>query len=97
MIFPNEKRRVQLRFPAGILCIALFLAGCAEASSTASPSKDSASNQEGHIVDGQGTSQDRTVISNFNQQIFDAEHPGSPGAPAAPPSAPSQVQNNNLP
>lgn len=97
MVFRDKKLNVSRRFFGrlpGIFFIALFLTGCAETSPTAIRQVDPASggtDLDQHVVDGQGTAQDRAAINASNQRIFDAEHAGGPVVTTAPP-APSQPQ-----
>jgi hypothetical protein len=73
----------RFHFAAWMLPLVLTM-GCA--------STQADSGKPGHVVVGQGSSDDRSAINSNNQQIFNAEHAMSPD-----PSVSSGTPNTNLP
>jgi len=94
MVLPDEKQGVPLRLVIGIVPIAVLLTGCADTSSAAASQEPE---QDQHIVDGQGTAQDRSVIESTNQKIFETEHIDSPDVTIAPPPSPAPPANSTTP
>jgi hypothetical protein len=89
MILPGKNPGSNICVLASILPFGLLvlLPGCA----STSPQSQQSSAKE-HVVIGQGTTDDRSVINTSSQQIFAAEHETSPDAPTSPNAA-----NQNLP
>ena len=75
---------------AGLFSAAFLLAGCAGTSSTTRQDPGVLeTDQNQNVVVGQGTNDERNVITATNQKMFEAEHAESPAATAAPSDSPS--------
>jgi hypothetical protein len=74
MIFLGDRQSNCLRLQTLIFPLVLFLFGCASA-----PQKSTDDTTPGRLVDGAGTSDDRTIIQKSNQQIFNTVNATSTG------------------